>query len=160
MTNPYRLSRSRRNILKMGTIGSIFLLCGGTLQKAAQSQQGAGLEPFKRLLPIPPTLKPVRSDATTDYYEITLRKQFSEIIPGTRTEIWGYNGIAPGPTIRQRGSINSKERRKSVVRFINKLGNDDRGKLIPTVVHLHGLSSPPQYDGYTMDLIPPESFKD
>ena len=88
MTNPYRLSRSRRNILKTGTIGSIFLLCGGTLQKAAQSQQGAGLEPFKRLLPIPPTLKPVRSDATTDYYEITLRKQFSEIIPGTRTEIW------------------------------------------------------------------------
>ena len=43
------------------------------LQRAAQSQQGSGLEPFKRLLPIPPTLKPVRSDATIDYDEITLR---------------------------------------------------------------------------------------
>lgn len=47
-----------------------------------------------------------------------------------------------------------------MIRFINQLGNDAQDKPIHTVVHLHGLSSPPQYDGYTMDLLPPETFKD
>ena len=153
------MDRSRRRIIKTGSIGSIFLLCGGTLQRSVKSQQIL-TAPFQRLLPIPPLLKPVRSDATTDYYEITLRKAVREIIPGTQTEIWGYNGISPGPTIRQRGSVEGKERRKSVVRFINQLGNDPQGSPIPTVVHLHGLSSPPQYDGYTMDLVSTNTFKD
>jgi spore coat protein A len=67
----------------------------------------------------------VRRDATTDYYEIGLRKAFGEILPGIRTEIWGYNGTFPGPTIEsQRG-------RTTVVTYRNDLD-------VPTVAHLHG----------------------
>lgn len=41
-----------------------------------------------------------------------MKKAQVSILPGLTTEIWGYNGIAPGPTIKQR------QGRKSVVRFI------------------------------------------
>jgi spore coat protein A, manganese oxidase len=46
------------------------------------------------------------------------------------------------------------------VRFINKLGTDDLGQDIDTSIHLHGMASLPQYNGYAEDLIPPEHFKD
>lgn len=69
-------------------------------------------------------------------------------MPGLTTEIWGYNGIAPGPTIKQRLG------RKSVVRFINNSVDT------PTSVHLHGMASLPQYDGYAEDLTPPGYYKD
>ena len=103
--------------------------------------------PFEVPLPIPPVLSAVRSDATTDYYEIAMRRAIVEILPGLTTEIWTYNGISPGPTIVQRAN------RQSVVRFINDVGT-------PTSVHLHGMASLPQYDGYAEDLIPVGYYKD
>jgi len=57
---------------------------------------------FQVPLPIMPVLKPVRSDSTTDYYEITQKAALVEIIPGHKTTIWGYNGQFPGPTIKGR----------------------------------------------------------
>ena len=77
-----------------------------------------------------------------------------EIIPGFKTEIWGYNGIAPGSTIRQAAN------RRSQVRLINQLDQDSEGKAIDAVVHLHGMPSKPEYDGYTTDFIPPNYYKD
>ena len=50
-----------------------------------------------------------------------------------------------------------------MVRFINRLGTfEENGKEIPinTTVHLHGMASLPQYDGYAEDLICPGYFKD
>lgn len=99
-------------------------------------------EPFGVPLPIPPVLRPVRSDATTDYYEITQRAGRAAILPGLATEIWGYNGIFPGPTIETR------QGRRAVVRHRNELP-------IPTVVHLHGAKTPPASDGYPTDLVLP-----
>lgn len=119
-------------------------------QKVAQNWQP---EKFKQLLRVPPILQPTSSDATKDYYEITLAKANVEIIPGLTTEIWGYNGISPGPTIRQTN-------KSTVIRFINKLDRDSQGKNIDAVVHIHGMASPPQYDGYAMDFIPPNYYKD
>ena len=101
-------------------------------------------KPFQVPLPVPPVLKPVRSDKTGDYYEITQRAAQAEILPGMKTEVWGYNGIFPGPTIE------SHRGRKTVVTHRNELA-------VPVVVHLHGGKTPPEHDGYPTDMIAPSS---
>ena len=124
--------------------------------------------PFQRPFQRPPLLKPVRSyekrRRPLDCYEITMKKVQVEIIPGLKTEVWSYNGTLPGPIIRQRGGFRYKDKgRESLVRFINKLGTtEENGAEIPinTSIHLHGMASLPQYDGYAEDLICPEQFKD
>ena len=145
---------SRKNFLKLGLAGAAGLVlpfgasaCG--TREADSGSTGVLVrstatlpEPFGVPLPIPPVLKPVRSDATTDYYEITQRRGKAEILPGFTTEIWGYNGIFPGPTIEARSS------RRAVVRHRNELP-------VPTVVHLHGGITPPEHDGYPTSLVLP-----
>jgi spore coat protein A, manganese oxidase len=102
---------------------------------------------FQQSFRTPPILQPAHSDASTDYYEIVVKPDLVDILPGRKTPIWSYNGMTPGPTIRQKCG------RQSVVRFINQLEG-------PTVTHLHGMASLPQYDGYPNDLIPPNHYKD
>src|SRR3954454_4529815 len=43
-------------------------------------------------LPILLVLAPTSSDATTDYYDITMQVGTKQIIPGKLTTVWGYNG--------------------------------------------------------------------
>jgi spore coat protein A, manganese oxidase len=141
---------TRRQALKLG------MLAGGSLilPIAFQGRSYAGdagspkVTPFTLPFRTPPVLKPVRSDSTTDYYEITMKKASVEILPKLKTEVWAYNGITPGPTIKQ-----NKDRR-SVVRFINNSVGT------PTSVHLHGMASLPEYDGYAEDLTNPGQYKD
>jgi spore coat protein A len=97
---------------------------------------------FARPLPVPPVLSPVRRDGNTDYYEITQTPATASLVPGVRTEIWGYNGIFPGPTVV------SRRGRTSVVTHTNLLP-------VPTVVHLHGGRTPPGDDGYPTDFLYP-----
>ena len=99
-------------------------------------------KPFTLPFRTPPVLAPVRADATGDHYEIVQRAAVVEILPGVRTEIWGYNGIFPGPTIR------STRGRPVTVRHRNDLP-------VPVVVHLHGGHTPPEHDGYPTDLLLP-----
>ena len=66
-----------------------------------------------------------------------------EILPGLKTEVWGYDGIFPGPTIEARRD------RPVVVRQRNELP-------VPVSVHLHGGKTPPESDGYPTDLIVPK----
>jgi spore coat protein A, manganese oxidase len=139
---------TRRELFKAGLIGSRLLFpAGGLLLMGAAPPFSPQIKPFQQPFRIPPTLNPVRSDDTTDYYEITMQKAQVEILPGLKTEIWGYNGITPGPLIRQ------MRNRKSVVRFKNLLNES-------TAIHLHGMASLPHYDGYAEDLIPPNYYKD
>lgn len=153
------MSLSRRDVLKWG-------MASGTLIAApfGFSRPAWALSPqiprFQQPFRVPPVLSPVRSDATTDYYEIRVRKATTALLPGLTTEIWGYNGQFPGPTIRQQGGKRSAGGRQSVVRFINELGQDEQGDPISTVTHLHGMASLPQYDGFAEDAIPPNYFKD
>jgi FtsP/CotA-like multicopper oxidase with cupredoxin domain len=129
----------------------------------ALTQFSPQIKPFELPFRTPPVLKPVRSDDTTDYYQIVMQKSQVEILPGLKTEVWSYNGMFPGPTIRQRGGSPKDGGRQSVVRFINQLGNTlEAGKEVPikTSIHLHGMASLPQYDGYANDLIPPGFYKD
>jgi spore coat protein A len=97
---------------------------------------------FQAPLPIPPVLIPARTDATTDYYEITQQITRLPILPGLQTEAWTYGGSWPGPTIVSRAG------RRTVVRHRNLLPD-------PVVVHLHGGHTPADSDGYPIDLIAP-----
>ena len=68
------------------------------------------------------------------FYEQTQRRAFHQFIPGVDTEIFGYNGIFPGPTMIGRFG------EPMVVRFGNELG-------IETSVHAHGGHWPAHSDG-------------
>ncbi|WP_426503180.1 multicopper oxidase family protein [Dactylosporangium sp. McL0621] len=98
--------------------------------------------PFAVPLPIPPVLRPVRTDADGEHYEVVQRVARAGILPGVATEIWGYNGSFPGPTIVSRSG------RPIVVRHRNELP-------VPTVAHLHGGRTPAASDGYPTDLLLP-----
>ncbi len=153
------MSLNRRNFLKGGMVGGTLLTTFLTVPQPtwALSPQ---IPRFQLPFRIPPELSPLRSDDTTDYYEIRVQKVMVSILPGLMTEMWSYNGLYPGPTIRQLGGKRSEGGRQSVVRFINQLGLDSEGKPINTVTHLHGMASLPQYDGFAEDLIAPAHFKD
>ncbi|MER7756478.1 multicopper oxidase domain-containing protein [Kitasatospora sp. NPDC097643] len=99
-------------------------------------------EPFQVPLPVPSVLQPVRSDGTTDYYEITQRVAKLEILPGVKTEAWTYGGTFPGPTVVTRSG------RAVVIKHRNELP-------VPSVVHLHGGHTPADSDGYPVDLLLP-----
>ena len=140
---------SRRKFLKLGAMaGAGLALPLGTLSvpvsrlAASASVASPRVEPFTVPLPVPPVLKPVRREEGIDYYEITQRVSTQEILPDLKTEVWGYEGIFPGPTIEARRG------RKVVVRQINEL-------TVPVAVHLHGGITSPDNDGYPTDLIPP-----
>ncbi|MEV4277433.1 multicopper oxidase family protein [Actinoplanes xinjiangensis] len=102
-------------------------------------------ERFRVPLPIPPVARPVQVTADTDRYVVTQRAATVELIPGTRTEIWGYDGIFPGPTFRGRRG------RRMVVTVHNELP-------VPTSTHLHGGVTPAGSDGFPTDLILPAGY--
>src|SRR5262245_46626977 len=54
---------------------------------------------FTRPLPLPSVLKPVRSDASGDVFELAMRAGTAQPLPGAPTPILGYDGRWPGPTI-------------------------------------------------------------
>ena len=98
--------------------------------------------PYTVPLPVPPVARPVRTDATTDFYEIVQREADLEILPGLRTRVFGYDGTFPGPTLVTRSG------RPAVVTHRNDLP-------VPVAVHLHGGHTPADSDGYPTDLIQP-----
>jgi spore coat protein A, manganese oxidase len=120
------------------------------------------MEPLQKVLSktYQVTREGITFDQPIDYYEITMRKQTIDLIPARNgkpaitTDIWSYNGTLPGPLIRQ------EKNRESCVRFKNELGKDADGKDICTSVHLHGMASLPQYDGYAEDITPVGYYKD
>ncbi|XHX79994.1 MAG: multicopper oxidase family protein [Stenomitos frigidus ULC029] len=141
---------SRRDALKLGAIaGGALLLPVGLQSRSYAGDAGSPkVTPFSQPFKVPPVLSPVRSDGTTDYYQINVNKTRVSLLPGLSSEGFSYNGLTPGPTIIQRKD------RQSVVRFINNsIGT-------PTSTHLHGMASLPQYDGYAEDLIFPGQYKD
>lgn len=152
---------TRRGVFKAGlatttglTLTAVFTACGGSARDNRRAQGSAGAllaselelpEPFTVPLPIPEVLEPTRTDADTDYYQITQRAAELEILPGTTTQVWGYNGTVPGPTLV------SEKGRRTVVTHRNELP-------VPVVVHLHGGLTAPEHDGYPTDVIFPEGY--
>jgi FtsP/CotA-like multicopper oxidase with cupredoxin domain len=112
--------------------------------------------PFTTAFVIPPVAQPAKVTADADIYDITMKSFREEVIPGYKTELWGYNGSVPGPTIRVRKG------REAVVRHTNSLpaAHPDLRYKPWTSVHLHGSASLPQYDGYASDITNPGEYKD
>ena len=157
------MSKSRRQFLKTLGVSAPALLLptvssamhGGGMGGGGMGGGGGGgggtggggnATAFQVPLAIPPVLDPIASDGTTDYYEMTQMESVVEILPGTSTTIWGYNGITPGPTIR------AKRGRKVEITQHNSL---------PAGVstHLHGGEIEAASDGHPTDLIAPGSSK-
>ncbi|TRY18173.1 multicopper oxidase family protein [Tessaracoccus rhinocerotis] len=157
MSESHRGGLSRRTGLKIGgatvagvALSNLLAACGidsGGFNNSTQGSAGRVLESevplpeaFRSRLPIPPVLEPVHRDGTTDYFEVTQKVGQAAILEGLKTEVWGYNGILPGPTIVSRSG------RRTVVTHRNELP-------VPVSVHLHGGKTAPEHDGYPTDLI-------
>ena len=86
------MSLTRRDVLR---------LAGGAVPSTVTLPR-----PFTIPLPVPSVLRPARSDATTDYYEVTEKLGEAEILPGHTTKIWGYCVTFPWPMLEthSRGS--------------------------------------------------------
>jgi spore coat protein A len=160
MSQPHSPGMSRRSLLRLGgmavagtALPPMLTGCpGGLGGEGNTSREGSAgqlltseaprPEPFRVPLPIPPVLRPARSDTTGDYYSITQKVGRAAILPGRTTQIWGYEGIFPGPTLV------SRRGRRTVVTHHNELP-------VPVTVHLHGGRTAPEHDGYPTDLILP-----
>ena len=156
------MALSRRDIMKLSVVGGAAMALplhravAGPLVLANRIAESALPAPFTLPFSIPRTIAPVRSNATTDYFRMTMEPTLVEMIPGLRTPMWGYNGQVPGPTFQvMRG-------RRAVVRQVNNLPSvhPQLGYTPWTSVHLHGSASLPEYDGYASDITNPGSYKD
>jgi spore coat protein A, manganese oxidase len=142
---PPELRLTRRDALQRGMASFAVMAAMPTLTRSATGRRAipaAAFVPYQAELQIPPTLVPVGSTSTEDRYELTIREGRAEIIPGTLTPVYGYDGIYPGPTIRARKG------RTTVVRVNNGVSFNQN-------VHLHGGLVPTESDGHPMQLIAP-----
>lgn len=111
------------------------------------------VDPLKK----PPTAipKPKTNYPAGSYYEINMIKAkhlFHKNFP--LTEVWGYNGMVPGPTIEAKKDVTT------YVKYLNKLPNKhflpidyslhgvNNSPEVRTVVHLHGANVATASDGH------------
>lgn len=98
--------------------------------------------PSTRPLPIPPLADSTVGPDGTRHFTLRAMAGDSEMVRGTRTATWGFNGPVLGPTLRAR-------RGESVaVSVENRLPE-------PTTVHWHGMHLPARCDGGPHQPIPP-----
>jgi spore coat protein A, manganese oxidase len=160
---------TRRDVLKAGGVGLVGVLgtLGLPLGSPVAAKSGGSLppsrmpRPFETELVRPPVLRPwtsTRDDdgVWTDHFRVDERAGSARIVRGAGTRVWGYDGVAPGPT------INVRKGRRSVLQVRNHLPrrHPRGGGDFSTSVHLHGSASLPQYDGYASDVTPPGFSKD
>jgi spore coat protein A len=110
------------------------------------------LSAFVDALPIPPVLKPTKI-GVRDVYKISMQSGLAKChrdLP--LTNILGFNGLYPGPTIRA-----TKNRAVQVVQVNNLPGGGahsmDGGETHYPSVHLHGALVAPDSDGHPNDGI-------
>ncbi|MCG9599322.1 multicopper oxidase family protein [Vibrio sp. Isolate25] len=75
-------------------------------------------------------------------YDITAEPATAELVPDYQTQVLGFNGQIPAPTIRCR------QGEPVTIRFTNKLSE-------PTTIHWHGLRIPIEMDGVPFLSQPP-----
>ena len=156
------MTLNRRDLIKAGVFAGATLSLPLSRVVSGQSALDSRMpssklpKPFTTPFAYPPKAVPVKSDSTTDYYRISMKKTLLEVIPGFKTMFFGYDGYVPGPTIKV------ARNRKTVVRYVNDLPpvHPTLGYEPWTSVHLHGSPSLPQYDGYASDITRPGQFKD
>ncbi|HSG50228.1 MAG TPA: multicopper oxidase family protein [Longimicrobiales bacterium] len=82
----------------------------------------------------PPVLANVSRAPRTVEVTLTVATTTLEMVPGTRTEVFAYNGMVPGPTLEV------QEGDRLIIHVRNELPEE-------TTVHWHGLHLPWQADG-------------
>jgi spore coat protein A, manganese oxidase len=132
----------RRDLLKLGVLGGSAALFGWRMPSLLPLARASRLEPFSTPLPIPPDLQPVRSDATGDYYELTMRSGRAQLRDGLSTEIWGFDGLWPGPTIK------ATRGRPIHIHATNLMSREVN-------IHNHGHKVPVESDGGPLQVIRP-----
>ena len=151
----------RRDVLRWGVAATLGVAAPGATAALAARRAGsspsAGVRPeptasptpeepptgaFAEALPVPEVLRPVSTDGGADRYEILQKVGRQRIRSDVETEVWGYEGTFPGPTIETRTG------RQVMVTHHNELA-------VPTVVHLHGAVVTSEHDGYPADFILP-----
>lgn len=99
---------------------------------------------FDRPLKIPPLAASHVDPDGTRVFHLTAQAGTTELLPGTRSSTWGFNGSYLGPTVRaERGE-------KIRVEVTNRLGET-------TTVHWHGMHVPARFDGGPHQPIAPGS---
>jgi spore coat protein A, manganese oxidase len=111
---------------------------------------GPKVPKFEREVPRLPEARPSKTvtetvmgrSATVKYYDIETKIGSADLLPWPfpRTQIWGYNGVYPGPTFRQR-----RNGAYTVVRNTNSLPAS-------TSTHLHSSPTQPAHDGHPDDM--------
>jgi spore coat protein A, manganese oxidase len=132
----------RRDLLKIAAVGGSATLLGWRVGGSLLTARASQAAPFTVPLPIPPVLQPVRRDANGDYYELTMQSGRAQLREGPATEIWGFDGIWPGPTIK------ATRGRPTHVHATNRMSRDVN-------IHNHGHKVLPESDGHMHDVIHP-----
>src|SRR5919112_256846 len=110
---------------------------------------GPRVPKFQRELLIPPVIEPTETktemvlgkEAKVDYYDVVQKVGYTDLLPAPfpKTQIWGYNGIYPGPTFRQ-----TQHGHYTVISQTNTLPAS-------TSTHLHSSPTQPAHDGHPDD---------
>jgi spore coat protein A len=143
----------RRSFLKAGLAAGAFGLIGTkSLLRGQTATTAAPLTHYVDALPIPDVLHPtpgVNTVTMTQFYQKLHRD-----MPATK--LWGYNGTYPGPTIevtRGQPATFLWQNNLPPTHFLpidHKLHGADMGAPeVRTVVHLHGIKTLPESDGYS-----------
>ncbi|MGE8205555.1 multicopper oxidase family protein [Heyndrickxia sp. NPDC080065] len=107
-------------------------------ESTAELQSSLG----KNELTLPKVLKPDQEDTNNVSYTIRAQQGKAEILDGTKTATYGYNGNFLGPIIRVKKGINVK------IHLINDLNEE-------TTFHWHGLEVPGYADGGPHKVLKP-----
>jgi spore coat protein A len=115
----------------------------------------ATIPKFLDELPIPPILKPKKRVYGSDFYEVEMKKtmhQFHECF--CPTEVWGYEGMCPGPTIEVMKDETIHVRwvnnlpKKHLLTVDKTLHSAIDSPEVRTTVHLHGANVEWESDGH------------
>ena len=81
------------------------------------------------------------------FYKLRVKQALHSFHPNLPTQnIWGYDGMVPGPTFVARYGV------PAIVRIVNELPNNAVGFGSPEIsTHLHNLHTPSESDGFTAD---------
>jgi len=159
----------RRELLKLGLLSSAGAFCRQSdlvrwmmpagepsaftgFTRAAENSTPAPLTPFVTPLTVPQEIKLRPGQKLT----LTLREAYQKAHRDLKsTRIWGYNGSAPGPTLRVRTGqpLTVAWRSELPLRHFLPIDNSLHGAEsnlpeVRTVAHLHGAQVMPDSDGY------------
>ena len=135
------MTMSRRTFFKGAVFATVMAAAGAGAAACSNQPTPRGADAEARPLRIPP-LYEGELDGNVRRFELTAQEGEFEMIPGTMTKTWGFNGPYQGPTLYMRRG----EQIDMTVR--NELPE-------ATIVHWHGLHLPAAADGGPALMFPP-----